>query len=363
MALSKSLEQRLEAVRGRYDALQAARADPKIVEDRESWIKIEREFGEIEPVVQKFDEYLALEASLNDAKELANDDDAEMRALALEEAESLHAELESCFDALRALLLPQDPNEQANVFLEVRAGTGGEEAALFAGDLYRMYFRFAEQRGWHTQIVNERGGAYGGFKEVIVRVAGKAVYSALKFESGTHRVQRIPETEAQGRIHTSACTIAVLPEVEEIEDVDIDPSDLRFDTYRASGAGGQHVNKKDTAVRITHLPTGTVVECQDERSQLQNRQRAMALLRARLLDAERQKSQKEQDEARRAYVGSGDRSERIRTYNFPQNRVTDHRIGLTLYRLDEVLEGRLALLIEPLRADHQAKLLLAIGDE
>ena len=362
MALSKSLEQKLEAVRGRYEELQAVRADPKVVEDRESWIKIEREFGEIEPVVEKFDEYLALEGALAEAKELSQDDDAEMRALALDEAESLQGRMETCFDALRMLLLPQDPKSEANVFLEVRAGTGGEEAALFAGDLYRMYFRFAEQRGWNTQIVNERGGAYGGFKEVIVRVAGKAVYSQLKFESGTHRVQRIPETEAQGRIHTSACTIAVLPEVEEIEEINVDPSDLRFDTYRASGAGGQHVNKKDTAVRITHLPTGTVVECQDERSQLQNRQRALALLRARLLDAERQKAQQEQDEARRTYVGSGDRSERIRTYNFPQNRITDHRIGLTLYRLDEVLEGRLELLIEPLRADHQAKLLLDFGD-
>ena len=363
MALSESLEKRLEAIRERHDALQTARADPKIVENRKSWIKIEREFGEIEPVVRKFDEYLALEQAIEEAKELESDDDAEIRALGAEEAESLQAQLEACFDALRTLLLPQDPNEQANVFLEIRAGTGGEEAALFAGDLYRMYFRFAENKGWNTQIVNERGGAYGGFKEVIVRVAGKAVYSQLKFESGTHRVQRIPETEAQGRIHTSACTIAVLPEVEEVEDIDIDPSDLRFDTYRASGAGGQHVNKKDTAVRITHLPTNTVVECQDERSQLQNRQRALALLRARLLDAERQKSQQAQDEARRAYVGSGDRSERIRTYNFPQNRVTDHRISLTLYRLDEVLEGRLGLLIEPLRADHQAKLLLDLGDE
>ena len=363
MALSKSLEQRLEAVRKRYEELQAARANPKIVEDRESWIKIEREFGDIEPVVEKFDEYLALEEALEEAKELAQDEDAEIRALALEEVEALQSQMETCFKAIRTLLLPQDPKSEANVFLEVRAGTGGEEAALFAGDLYRMYFRFAEQRGWDTQIVSERGGAYGGFKEVIVRVAGKAVYSQLKFESGTHRVQRIPETEAQGRIHTSACTIAVLPEVEEIEEIKVDPSDLRFDTYRASGAGGQHVNKKDTAVRITHLPTGTVVECQDERSQIQNRQRALALLRARLLDAERQKSQQAQDDARREFVGSGDRSERIRTYNFPQNRVTDHRIGLTLYRLDEVLEGRLELLIEPLRADHQAKLLLAIGDE
>lgn len=363
MALSENLQARLEALRARYVELQEARANPRVVEDREGWIKIEREFGEIEPVVNKFDEYLSLETALEEAKELTEDEDKEVRELAAEEMESLSLQMETCFDQLRILLLPKDPNEKANVFLEVRAGTGGEEAALFAGDLYRMYFRLAEQRGWSTEIVNERGGAYGGFKEVIVRIVGKAVYSQLKFESGTHRVQRVPETEAQGRIHTSACTIAVLPEVEEIEEVEIDPSDLRFDTYRASGAGGQHVNKKDTAVRITHLPTGTVVECQDERSQLQNRQRAMALLRARLLDAERQKSQQAQDEARRAYVGSGDRSERIRTYNFPQNRVTDHRINLTLYRLEEVLEGRLELLIEPLQADYQAKLLGGLGDE
>ncbi len=363
MALSTSLQSRLEALRQRYRALETARANPRIVENRESWIKIEREFGEIEPVVHKFEEFSALETALLEAKELGEDEDPEVRQLAADEAETVQGKLASCLDELRVLLLPSDPNADANVFLEVRAGTGGEEAALFAGDLYRMYFRFAEQQGWRSEIVNERGGAYGGFKEVILRVEGKSVYSRLKFESGTHRVQRIPETEAQGRIHTSACTLAVLPEVEEVEEVAIEPSDLRFDTYRASGAGGQHVNKKDTAVRITHLPTNTVVECQDERSQLQNRQRALALLRARLLDAERQKSQQAQDETRRAHVGSGDRSERIRTYNFPQNRVTDHRIGLTLYRLEEVLEGRLELLIEPLQADHQARLLGALGDE
>ena len=363
MSLSKSLADRLEAIRGRLNELEQLRADPNIVEDRESWIKIEREYVEITPVVGKYDDYLATAASLEEAKELSEDEDLEVRQFALEECEALQANIETCFAELQLLLLPKDPNEHANVFLEIRAGTGGEEAALFAGDLYRMYFRFAEQLGWNTEVLNERAGAHGGFKEIIARVSGTEVYSQLKFESGTHRVQRIPETEAKGRIHTSACTIAVLPEAEKVEEVEIDPSDLRFDTYRASGAGGQHVNKKDTAVRITHLPTGTVVECQEERSQLQNRQRALALLRARLLDAERRKSQQAQDEARRAHVGSGDRSEKIRTYNFPQGRVTDHRIGLTLYRLEEVLQGKLELFIEPLRADHQAKLLSASGDE
>ena len=363
MALPPSLQERLEAIRERFVELEKVRADPKVVDDLESWIKIQREYGEIEPVVRKYDEYLELSLALEGVREMTEDEDAEVRELASEEIEALQASMQSCVDELRSLLLPKDPKEHANVFLEIRAGTGGEEAALFAGDLYRMYFRFAEQLGWSTEIVNERPGAHGGFKEVIARVKGKAVYSQLKFESGTHRVQRNPETEAKGRIHTSACTIAVLPEVEEIEEIELDPSDLRFDTYRASGAGGQHVNKKDTAVRITHLPSGTVVECQDERSQLQNRQRALALLRARLLDAERRKSQQAQDETRRAYVGSGDRSGRIRTYSFPQNRVTDHRIGLTLYRLEEILEGKLELLIEPLRADHQAKLLLSLGDE
>ncbi len=252
-------------------------------------------------------------------------------------------------------MIPKDPRDDSNIFLEVRAGTGGDEAALFAGDLFRMYARFAERQGWRVEVLSESPGEHGGYREIISRVVGKGAFSRLKFESGTHRVQRVPATEAQGRIHTSAVTVAILPELEEIEDVELNPAELRIDTYRASGAGGQHVNKTDSAIRITHLPTGIVVECQDERSQHKNRSRAMSLLRARLLAAEQEKQQREQAQSRKLQVGSGDRSERIRTYNFPQARVTDHRINLTLYRLDDVMDGRLEDIVDPLIQEHQAE--------
>jgi len=261
------------------------------------------------------------------------------------------------------LLLPRDPSDGNNVFLEIRAGTGGDEAAIFSGDLFRMYHRYAEQKGWSVEILSERAGEHGGFKELISRVVGQDVYSHLKFESGAHRVQRVPETESQGRIHTSACTVAVLPETEEVNDIEIRKEDLRVDTFRSSGAGGQHVNTTDSAVRLTHLPTGIVVECQDERSQHKNRARAMSLLQAKLLSAEQDSQRESQASERRSLVGSGDRSERIRTYNFPQGRITDHRINLTLYKLDEVVSGDLDPLILPLRQEHQADLLAAMADE
>ena len=260
-------------------------------------------------------------------------------------------------------MLPKDPNDNRNIFLEVRAGTGGDEAAIFSGDLSRMYQRYAERKGWQIEIISENQGDHGGYKEVILRITGRDVYSQLKFESGAHRVQRVPETESQGRIHTSACTVAIMPEVEEVDAIDINPSDLKVDTYRASGAGGQHINKTESAIRITHIPTGTVVECQDERSQHKNRARAMSLLASRLLSAEQDKQHAEQSATRKLQVGSGDRSERIRTYNYPQGRLTDHRINLTLYKLDDIMQGGLEQVIQPLIREHQAELLTQLGED
>jgi peptide chain release factor 1 len=294
---------------------------------------------------------------------MLEDPDIDMRALASEEATEAEQGLEAIASSLQVLLLPRDPSDGNNVFLEIRAGTGGDEAAIFSGDLFRMYHRYAEQKGWSVEILSERAGEHGGFKELISRVVGQDVYSHLKFESGAHRVQRVPETESQGRIHTSACTVAVLPETEEVNDIEIRKEDLRVDTFRSSGAGGQHVNTTDSAVRLTHLPTGIVVECQDERSQHKNRARAMSLLQAKLLSAEQDSQRESQASERRSLVGSGDRSERIRTYNFPQGRITDHRINLTLYKLDEVVSGDLDPLILPLRQEHQADLLAAMADE
>jgi peptide chain release factor 1 len=294
---------------------------------------------------------------------MLDDPDPELRALAGEEIEDTQQPLLDIEAALQMLLLPRDPSDGSNVFLEIRAGTGGDEAAIFSGDLFRMYHRYAEQKGWSVEVLSERPGDHGGYKELISRVAGQDVYSHLKFESGAHRVQRVPETESQGRIHTSACTVAILPELEEVDSVEIRKEDLRVDTFRSSGAGGQHVNTTDSAVRLTHLPSGIVVECQDERSQHKNRARAMSLLQARLLSAEQDSQRESQASERRSLVGSGDRSERIRTYNFPQGRITDHRINLTLYKLDEVVSGDLDSLIIPLRQEHQADLLAAMSEE
>jgi peptide chain release factor 1 len=317
------------------------------------------EYARLEPVAARFREHVDLEAQLAAARALSEDSDPEMREMGIEESQRLATLIAQRDQALALLLLPKDARDERNIYLEVRAGTGGDEAAIFAGDLHRMYSRYAEGRGWQVEILSESYGEHGGYKEVISRVVGRGAFSAFKFESGTHRVQRVPETEAQGRIHTSACTVAVLPELDEIEDVQINPAELRIDTFRASGAGGQHVNKTDSAIRITHLPTGLVVEGQDERSQHKNRSRALALLTARLLAAEQEKQHSAQAHSRKLQVGSGDRSERIRTYNFPQGRITDHRINLTLYKLADVMGGRLDELLTALQTEYQAEVLAA----
>ena len=362
MLLTDSMMSKLESLRDRFEEVAALLSDAEVMTDRERFTALSKEYAEIEPVVGCYRRAMELEANIADNEQLLEEEDPEMRELAQQDIADCRAQLEDLTSELQTLLLPKDPNDQSNVFLEIRAGTGGDEAAIFSGDLFRMYNKFAEQKGWRVEVMNERPGEHGGFKEIITRIEGKDVYSQLKFESGAHRVQRVPETESQGRVHTSACTVAVMPEVDEIDEIDIDKKDIREDTYRASGAGGQHVNKTDSAIRLTHLPTGTVVECQDERSQHKNRARAMPLLKARLLDAALTKQQDEQAANRRQLVGSGDRSERIRTYNFPQGRITDHRINLTLYKLDEVIEGDLGSVVEPLVQEHQADLLQQLAD-
>jgi peptide chain release factor 1 len=356
-----SILHKLDNLAGRHEEVGALLGDPDILADQERFRGLSQEYSQLSPVVECYQRYKAALDDIAAAQEMQQDADAELRALAEEELARAEARKEQLGLELQRLLLPVDPHDKRNVFLEIRAGTGGDEAALFAGDLYRMYTRHAEQRGWQTEILSESPGEHGGYKEVILRISGSGVYSRLKFESGGHRVQRVPETESQGRIHTSACTVAVMPEVEDIDEIEINPSELRIDTYRASGAGGQHVNKTDSAVRITHLPTGMVVECQEERSQHKNRARAMALLQARLLAAERERQTTQQQQQRRLLVGSGDRSERIRTYNFPQGRLTDHRINLTLYKLSEALEGSLDQVIEPLISEYQADQLAAMA--
>ncbi|MDD3651093.1 peptide chain release factor 1 [Immundisolibacter sp.] len=359
--MKPSIETRLRAASERHEELTHLLADPALAEDGQRYAALAREHAELAPIADGYRRYLQLEAALAETRALAGGDDAELRQLAQAELPALEQQRDASEAELQRLLLPADPDDRRNIYLEIRAGTGGDEAALFAGDLLRMYLRYAEAQGWRCEIVSASEGEHGGYKEVIVRIEGRGVYARLKFESGGHRVQRVPVTEAQGRIHTSACTVAVLPEVDEVDSIPINPAELRVDTYRASGAGGQHVNKTDSAIRITHLPTGTVVECQEERSQHKNRARAMALLQARLLEAERSRQQAAQAATRRSLVGSGDRSERIRTYNFPQGRVTDHRINLTLYKLEQVMAGDLDALIEPLRREYEAEQLASLG--
>jgi peptide chain release factor 1 len=356
--MNPSLRGKLDQLAERHAEVTALLAEPATQKDQAGFRDLSREYAQLEPLVARLAEYRAAEADIDAARELLSD--PEMKNLAADEIAAAEARREELEPELLRLLVPPDPNDQRNVYLEIRAGTGGAEAALFAGDLLRMYLRYAESRGWRHEVMSASDGELGGYKEVVVRIAGNDVYASLKFESGAHRVQRVPETESQGRVHTSACTVAILPEAEAVDDVSIDAGDLRVDTYRASGAGGQHVNKTDSAVRITHLPSGIVVECQDERSQHKNRARAMALLQAKLLSEAVSAQVAERSESRRLQVGSGDRSERIRTYNFPQNRVTDHRINLTLYKLDEVMMGQLDQLIEPLRQEHQADELAAM---
>ena len=358
--MKASIRQRLDRGADRFEEIARRLADPALDGGSREFRDLSMEYARLTPLAERYALYRRLEAEARGAQELAASEDAELRALGAEEALALGRRLEGEELELRRLLIPPDDRDARNIFLEVRAGTGGDEAAIFAGDLFRMYARYAEARGWQVETISENPGEHGGYREVISRIAGPGVFARLKFESGTHRVQRVPETEAQGRIHTSACTVAILPELDEVEDLPINPADLRVDTFRASGAGGQHVNKTDSAVRMTHLPTGIVVECQDERSQHKNRARAMSLLQARILDSQRQKQTSEQAEQRRLLVGSGDRSERIRTYNFPQGRMTDHRINLTLYKLDDILQGNLAPIIEPLMAEYQADKLASL---
>jgi|TARA_B100000315_G_scaffold135178_2_gene124544 peptide chain release factor 1 len=360
--MKSSLQHKLAGLMDRNEELGALLSDPEVIGDQDLFRSYSKEYADIEPVVSCYQSYVNLQKSLQEAELLLKDSDADIRDMAEEEIRTLSAELEKINTEIETKLLPKDPNDRRNIYLEVRAGTGGDEAALFAGDIFRMYSRYAESRRWTIEILSERAGEHGGFKEIISRVVGKDVYSQLKFESGSHRVQRVPETESQGRLHTSACTVAVLPETDDIESVDINKTDLRIDTYRASGAGGQHVNKTDSAVRLTHIPTGIVVECQDERSQHKNKARAMSLLHAKLLDQAQREQIQEQATTRRNLVGSGDRSEKIRTYNFPQGRVTDHRINLSLYRLTEVIGGDLDMLIQPLILEHQADQLASLDD-
>jgi len=361
--LKDSIRLKLESVRDRFEELSGLLADPDVIGDQNQFRELSMEYARLEPVVKLFAEFEALEDDIGAAREMADDSDDEVRQMGEDELPSLNDRGEKLELELQKALIPPDPHDNANVYLEVRAGTGGDEAAIFAGDLFRMYSKYAENKGWNVEILSAREGEHGGYKEVISRLTGSGIYADLKFESGAHRVQRVPATESQGRIHTSACTVAVLPEPDEVEEIEINPADLRVDTYRASGAGGQHVNKTDSAVRLTHLPTGIVVECQDERSQHKNRARAMSLLQARLLDQQLNQQQTEQAEQRKSLVGSGDRSERIRTYNYPQGRVTDHRINLTLYKLDEILEGELGQVVEPLTNEYQADRLAALADQ
>ncbi|MBL4827855.1 MAG: peptide chain release factor 1 [Spongiibacteraceae bacterium] len=360
--MKESIVNKLENLADRYEELGALLSDSEVIADQNKFRPLSMEYAELEPVVKCYGSYRQILEDIDEAQSLLKDGDADMREMAQEELNDAQSRRDEQESQLQLLLLPRDPNDSHNVFLEVRAGTGGDEAAIFAGDLYRMYARYVESMGWNIEIISEREGDHGGYKELISRVSGPDVYANLKFESGVHRVQRVPETESQGRVHTSACTVAVMPEIDRVDEVQIQKNDLRIDTFRASGAGGQHVNKTDSAIRITHLPSGIVVECQDERSQHKNKARAMSLLQSRLLTGIQEKQQQEQADERRNLVGSGDRSERIRTYNYPQGRVTDHRINLTLYKLNEIMDGSLGEVVEPLRNEHQIDLLATMAD-
>lgn len=360
--MKASLVNRLDRLQERYEELTALLGDAQVISDQTKYRAYSKEYADVEPVVMVFQTWRKTRSDLEEAQTLLKDSDPDVREMAVEEVADCRASLETIEADLQRLMLPKDPNDGRNVFLEVRAGTGGDEAAIFSGDLLRMYLRYAERQGWRVEILSEHAGEHGGFKEVIARVEGDNVYGRLKFESGAHRVQRVPETESQGRVHTSACTVVVLPEPDEQAAIEINPADLRVDTYRASGAGGQHINKTDSAVRITHLPSGMVVECQEERSQHKNRARAMGWLAARLEDQQTSAAAQEMSATRKSLVGSGDRSERIRTYNFPQGRVTEHRINLTLYSLADVISGSLEQIIDPLLFEYQADQLASLGD-
>ncbi len=359
--MKTSLKVKLDHMHERFQEIGRLLSESSVISNQDQFKVLSKEYAQLEPVVSCFESYLTACSDLTSLQDMLDGDDADMAEMAAEEMDQAKDTLNKLDEELQWHLIPKDPDDERNIYLEVRAGTGGDEAAIFAGDLFRMYSRYAETMGWPLEIISASHGEHGGFKEVIARVSGQNVYAQLKFESGTHRVQRVPATESQGRVHTSACTVAVMPEVEEIDDVQINTSELRIDTYRASGAGGQHINKTDSAVRITHIPTGVVVECQDERSQHKNRAKAMALLKSRILNAQQSKQRLEQAETRKSLVGTGDRSERIRTYNFPQGRLTDHRINLTIYQLNEIMEGNLSSVVDALKREYHAELLAELG--
>jgi|SRR5690242_2502098 len=358
--MTPSIRAKLEALTERHEEVGLLLTQPEVIGDNTRFRTLSREYAQLGPVAAALHEHDDAQRELAESRAMLAD--PELREMAADDVARLEQRLVALDQELQILLLPTDPRDEGNLFLEVRAGTGGDEAAIFAGDLMRMYLRYAEQRGWKTEIESAHPGEHGGYKEAVARIEGKGAFSRLKYESGTHRVQRVPATESQGRIHTSAATVAIIPDVDEVEDIAINPADLKVDTFRSSGAGGQHVNKTDSAIRITHLPTGVVVECQTERSQHANRDKAMKRLKAQLLDAERMKQAAAEAESRRVQVGSGDRSQRIRTYNFPQGRITDHRINLTLYRLPEILQGDLDELVDALMREDQADQLKALTD-
>ncbi|GIU47211.1 peptide chain release factor 1 [Shewanella algidipiscicola] len=361
--MKDSVIRKLEGLLERNEEVLALLSDPSVIADQERFRALSKEYSQLEDVVRSFKAFQQAQADLESAQEMLAEDDAELKEMAQEEIKAAKQVLETLEDELQILLLPKDPKDDNNAFVEIRAGAGGDEAAIFAGDLYRMYSRYCEAKRWQIEVMNANEGEHGGFKEIIIKVSGDGVYGRLKFESGGHRVQRVPETESQGRVHTSACTVVVMPEVPEAEAIQINPADLKVDTFRASGAGGQHVNKTDSAIRITHIPSGIIVECQDQRSQHKNRAQAMSVLTARIQAVEDEKRRSEEESTRRTLVASGDRSERIRTYNFPQGRVSEHRINLTLYRLNEVMEGDLDAIIEPLMQENQADMLAALADD
>lgn len=360
--MKPSIQKKLQTLVERHEELGVMLSDPEVIGNQNKFRDYSKEYSQLESIVNTFKRYEACVKEIDDMQEMLKESDEEMQQLAKTELKTATENLPKIEEELQVLLLPRDPHDDSNIFLEIRAGAGGDEAAIFAGDLYRMYSRYAEGQRWQVELISSNASEQGGYKEIIARIIGQGAYSRFKFESGVHRVQRVPATEAQGRVHTSTCTVAVLPEIDEIESITINPADLRIDTYRASGAGGQHVNKTDSAIRITHIPTGTVVECQEERSQHKNRAKAMSLLQSRLLAEEQRKQAKQQADTRRDLVGTGDRSERIRTYNYPQGRLTDHRINLTLYKLPDIMEGDLAPVVQALIHEHQADLLAELGD-